>query len=540
MSDQGNAPVPVKRALLSVSDKSGLVGFARALADMGVELVSTGGTRRALLDAGLRVRAVEDLTGFPEMMDGRVKTLHPAIHGGILAVRSDPAHAESMRAHGIEAIDLVVVNLYPFERTVSRPGATRDEAVEQIDIGGPSLVRGAAKNHAFVAVVTDPAQYGEVLEDLRENAGATTAGLRARLAAAAFARTAAYDACIAAFLAGDSDDSATPTRLSIDWPRVRALRYGENPHQHGAVYRDPAWDGPSIASAEPIHGKALSYNNINDASAALALAVDLARVRPEWAAASVIKHANPCGAAVALSARDAVDLALAGDPLAAYGGIVAVATPGDAPLDEPTADRLAQKGVFLEVIVAPSFSDGAARRLQEKSASVRLIAVGGLRRAWHGSSLVVRTVMGGALAQTPDDAPIDPTAWEHRAGPRVSAERLRDAAVVWTVARQLSSNAVAIGGSDGAGVRLFGAGAGQMDRVTSCRLATEKAGERCRGAIAASDAFFPFADGPEILIRAGVKIVVHPGGSKRDQDTLDLCERHGVTCLTTGVRHFRH
>jgi len=529
----------VKRALLSVSDKSGLVEFARALASMGVELVSTGGTQRALADAGLRVRGVEELTGFPEMMDGRVKTLHPKVHGGILAVRSDAAHAKSMREHGIEPIDLVVVNLYPFEKTVAREGVARDEAIEQIDIGGPSLVRGAAKNHAFVAVVTDPAQYGAVLDDLRANGGATSVGVRERLAAAAFARTAAYDAAIAAYMAGEPG-SGLPERLSIDWPRVQALRYGENPHQQAAVYRDPAWRGPSVASAEPIHGKALSYNNLNDASAALALAMDLARTRPGWAGASVIKHANPCGAAVAPTALESVDLALAGDPVAAYGGIVAVATPNDEPLDEATAERLAQKGVFLEVILAPSFSEAGAKRLREKSANVRLLPVGSLRGAGGASGLVVRTIMGGALAQTADDAPVDPVKWEHAAGPLASESRLRDAAAVWAVARQLSSNAIAIGGADGGGVRLFGAGAGQMDRVTACRLATEKAGQRATGAIAASDAFFPFADGPEILIQAGVTLIVHPGGSKRDQDTIDLCERHGVTCITTGIRHFRH
>ncbi len=556
MSEPSHGLVPVRRALLSVSDKGGLVEFARALATMGVELVSTGGSARALTDAGIAVRSVEDLTGFPEMMDGRVKTLHPRVHGGILAVRTDPAHTRSMREHGIEPIDLVCVNLYPFEATVARPGVSREEAIENIDIGGPSLIRGAAKNHAFVCVVTDPAQYARVVDELRAHAGATTPALREALAGEAFARTASYDGAIAAHLAGPAaDGDEAPSVLALAWPRVRTLRYGENPHQHAAVYRDPAWRGPSIASAEPLHGKELSYNNLNDASAALSLAMDLARGRPGWTGAAVVKHANPCGASVAPGAREAVALAMAGDPVAAYGGIVAVCTPGGAALEETDVAALTEKGVFLEVIVAPGYAPGALARLKEKSANVRLLAVGAPANAPDRSPWSVRTILGGALAQSADDAPVQPGQWQHRAGPAPDEERRRDAGALWTMVRALSSNAVAIGGRDGGGdapprgrgappggrgVRLFGAGAGQMDRVTSCRLATEKAGALARGAIGVSDAFFPFSDGPEILIRAGVTTIVHTGGSKRDQDTFDLCDRHGVTVLTTGVRHFRH
>ncbi len=535
--------VRIRRALLSVSDKRGVVELARALSGMGVELISTGGTAKALAAAGLRVTTVEEVTGFPEMMDGRVKTLHPMVHGGLLAVRDEKSHTEAMSAHGIGGIDLLCVNLYPFEQTIAREGVTRPEAVEQIDIGGPAMVRSAAKNHEWVAVVTDPSQYDALLEEMSAHGGATTRGLRRTLAGAAFARTSAYDAAITNYLSAGSEGGGFPVSLRVAMERRSVLRYGENPHQRAALYAAGALRGASVVNAEQLHGKELSYNNINDAAAALELVRDLASAHANESASCVIKHANPCGAAVAADVRTAADLAMAGDPVAAYGGILAVSRV----VDIPTADRLCQPGAFLEVILAPGFEPGALERLRDRWANVRLLAVGEIEPARAGA-VVMRSIAGGMLVQDRDAALPDVKTWTHSAGPRADEATLRAASAVWVMCKHLASNAIVIGGADGAsggaggagGVRMFGAGAGQMDRVGACKVAVSKAGALARGAIAASDAFFPFADGPEVLIKAGVGVIVHPGGSKRDAETFDLCDKHGVTCLTTGVRHFRH
>lgn len=522
--------VPVRRALLSVSDKAGIVELAHALASSGCELISTGGTARTLTEAGLDVTPIDRVTDFPEMMDGRVKTLHPRVHGALLARRDVAEHMAQAEEHGIRPIDLVCVNLYPFEETVAREGVTEAEAIEQIDIGGPSMIRSAAKNFASVAVLTDPAQYAAVAADLAEHGG-TTLATRRSLSNAAYARTGAYDQAIAAYMSGGGDT------LAVNAPRVQELRYGENPHQSAAVFKDPSYTGASVVSAEQLHGKALSYNNLNDAAATLEAARSLAALqmtgRPVGAA--VVKHTNPCGAAAAGSAFDAVNAAMAGDPLAAYGGILAVT----APVDLSTAQRLCEDGVFLEVLIAPSFEADALDALQSRWKNLRLLAVGDVLRA--GDARELRSIPGGFLAQSRDRQHPAASDWTHAAGPKPAADLLAAAAAMETVVRALSSNAVCIGGPDASGaVSLAGAGAGQMDRVASCRIAVEKAGGRAQGGVAASDAFFPFADGPELLIDAGVKLIVHPGGSKRDQDTLDLCEKHGVTCMTTGVRHFRH
>ena len=559
--------VKVRRALVSVSDKSGLVEFARALSGAGVEIVSTGGTAAALARAGVACTPIEAVTGFPEMMDGRVKTLHPRVHGGLLAVRDDPAHVASMREHGIEAIDLVCVNLYPFEATVAREGIAEHEAVEQIDIGGPSMVRSAAKNHASVAVVTDPAQYARVIEEMGRHGGATTLALRRALAHAAFARTAAYDAAIARWMgsngfgegAGETGGSPADAGAGAAFPRAVALRleladelrYGENPHQRGAVYADPAARGPSVVRARVLHGKALSYNNLLDAGAALELVQDLAAqaVRGGGApgagsargacACAVIKHTNPCGAAVGASVLDSFERAWAGDPLAAFGGIVAFSRDVDA----ATAEAMAAGERFLEVVIAPGYEPAALAALQARWKNARLLATGPLGEPQPGLSW--RSVPGGMLAQDRDVHPIDASRFVHAAGPAPGAGMLRDAGMLFTVAKHLKSNAVCIG----AGGALWGAGAGQMDRVASCRNAVEKARARLAAAgaaaggempVAASDAFFPFADGPTLLVDAGVRCIVHPGGSKRDQDTFDLCNARGVTCLLAGTRHFRH
>lgn len=514
-----------------MSDKAGVAEFARVLVSHGVELVSTGGTAAVLRDASLPVRDVSDLTGFPEMLDGRVKTLHPLVHGGILGVEEISDHAKAMSEHGIVPIDLVCIDLYPFEKTIAKQGVTLEEAIEQIDIGGPAMVRSAAKNHDRVTIVTSPAQYATVLDELGEHSG-TTSALRARLAAAAFARTSAYDAAITNYLTAQK--GSLPDRLSLRLERAGELRYGENPQQPAAVYRDASYHGPTVVGIEPLHGKALSYNNLADASAALELVLDLARTT-DAVGATVMKHANPCGAASASTAEAAVGLALAGDPIAAFGGIVACSHT----IDMHAAERLSAKELFLEVIVAPAFEEAALERLRSRWKNTRLLAVddaGG-----HGrDGVMVRTLPGGALAQQIDAMRPDPESWTLAAGPRPSGEVLSACAALVCVSRALTSNAVAVGGLADGGAALYGAGAGQMDRLTSCRLAVEKAGERARGSIAASDGFFPFADGPQILIDAGVTTIVQPGGSRRDEETIELCERAGVSLLLTGVRHFRH
>jgi phosphoribosylaminoimidazolecarboxamide formyltransferase/IMP cyclohydrolase len=536
--------VPIRRALISVSDKRGLVDLARALASAGVEIISTGGTAAVIAKEGIPVTPIDSVTGFPEIMDGRVKTLHPKVHGGLLAVRDNADHVAAMERHGIRPIDLVCVNLYPFEATVARPGVTREEAIENIDIGGPSMIRSAAKNHRSVVVLTDPDQYAGLIEELRANRGETTLALRERLAAAAYARTCEYDRAIAGYLGGATagDAGAVPASKALRLIRVETLRYGENPHQRAGLYRvegDAADRAGSLATAKKLHGKELSYNNINDATAALELVRQLGQIDPDRVGACVVKHMNPCGASVARSAFDAVCEAIAGDPLAAYGGILAI----NRTLDAAAARRLCEKDIFMEVVAAPAFDADAAEMLKARWANLRMLETGPLAPLAAGE-MEWRSLPGpggGWLAQERDVHLVAPGSYEHRAGPAPTNESLAAARVLEAVCRSLLSNAVCLGGaSETGGVRLYGAGAGQMDRLTSCRLACEKAGAKSAGAVAYSDAFFPFPDGPAMLIDAGVRTIVHPGGSKRDQETFDLCNARGVTCLLSGVRHFRH
>ena len=544
-----NAPIRIRRALLSVSDKTDLVPFARALAELGVEIVSTGGTAAALQAAKVPVIPIEQLTGFPEIMDGRVKTLHPAVHGGLLHRRDEPKHVEQARIHHIPAIDLVCVNLYPFERTIRKEGVSHEEAIENIDIGGPSMLRSAAKNHAFVTVVTSADQYDRLVAEMKGSEGCTSIELRREFAAAAFSRTAEYDAAIAAWM-GDAmrvsaggppahgehaGDAIFPDLLRLSYVASQELRYGENPHQRALVYRDPGSNEPSVITAELLAGKPLSYNNLLDAAAALEIVQDLRDLFPGATAATVVKHTNPCGAAVASHPRDAFERAYAGDPLAAYGGIVAMS--GE--IDETTAAAIVAGEKFLEVVVAPRFTREPVKLLSDRWKNARLLATGSLRPV-PARALAFRSIPGGLLAQERDVKPTLEEELAHAAGPEPSAAVRADAVFLMTIAKHLKSNAVCVG-SD---LQLLGAGAGQMDRVASCRNAIEKAGRRLAAAekpvIAASDAFFPFNDGPRLLIDAGVTCLVHPGGSKRDQDTFDLCRERGVTCLLTGVRHFRH
>ena len=517
----------LKRALLSVSDKSGLIELARTLARYGTELVSTGGTARSLREAGLAVTEVSDYTAFPEMLDGRVKTLHPKVHGGILARRDVPAHVQALSEHGIAPIDLVVVNLYPFARTIARPGATLDEAIEHIDIGGPALVRSAAKNYRDVAVVTDPADYARVLQELDATQGAVGLELRFALARKAFAHTAVYDSAIANYL-GALDENGRPGRfpeqLNLNFARVQQLRYGENPHQNAAFYRELGSASGLIAGARQIQGKELSYNNIADADAAWECVKSFERP-----ACVIVKHANPCGVALAESLAAAYRKAFATDPTSAFGGIIAV----NRALDAATAEALTAQ--FVEVLIAPQVSEAAAALLARKP-NVRVLETGAERgrNAWD-----CKRVGGGLLVQDPDHAQV--AAAEMRCVTRRApdAAELADLVFAWRVAKFVKSNAIVYCGS---GCTL-GVGAGQMSRVDSARIAAMKAqnaGHSLAGSVVASDAFFPFRDGIDVLAAAGARAVVQPGGSLRDDEVIAAADEHGIAMVLTGVRHFRH
>ncbi|MSP82508.1 MAG: bifunctional phosphoribosylaminoimidazolecarboxamide formyltransferase/IMP cyclohydrolase [Alphaproteobacteria bacterium] len=520
--------VSIRRALLSVSDKTGLVEFARGLARFGAALVSTGGTAVALRDAGLAVDEVADLTGFPEMLDGRVKTLHPKIHGGILGRRDDPAHAAQMAEHGIEPIDLVCVNLYPFEATLAQ-GADFATCVENIDIGGPALIRSAAKNHAAVTVVVDGRDYAPILAELAAHGG-TTAATRARLAAAAFARTAAYDATIAGWFR-DLDPAAWPVRFALAGELRQALRYGENPHQRAALYAGGGARA-GVAGARQLQGKELSYNNILDTDAAYEAVAEF-----DQPACVIVKHGNPCGVARAPTLAEAYARALAGDPISAFGGVVAVNRPVDAALAEAIAK------VFTEVLIAPAVAPEAHALLARKS-DLRLLDAGAL--PCDTASLVVRGVAGGFLVQSRDGGAIAATDLRvvTRRGP--TAAEIADLLFAWRVCKHVKSNAIVFV-RNGATV---GIGAGQMSRVDAARIATWKADEvaraagettrRTAGAVAASDAFFPFADGLIACAEAGVSAVIQPGGSKRDPEVIAEADARGLAMVFTGRRHFRH
>ncbi len=525
--------IAIRRAVLSVSDKTDLIPFARGLVEFGIEIISTGGTARKLDEAGIAVTPIDQITGFPEMMGGRVKTLHPNVHGALLARRDDQSHLDALATHGISPIDLLCVNLYPFEQTVRQPDIAEDQAIEQIDIGGPSMLRSAAKNHQFVTVVTNPSQYDRVINELRAHEGHTTLTLRRDLAAAAFTRTAEYDTAIASWMCSRQSGDF-PQTLRLTYAHVSELRYGENPHQHAALYSNPSSGDPTITRANILHGKPLSYNNILDASAVVEFTRDLAASFRDQHCAAIVKHTNPCGGAVADSPVDAVNRACAGDPLAAFGGIAAINTE----VDDALAHAICQGKKFLEVIIAPSFSDSAIATLGERWANVRLLALGSFDRS-DRRKVDYRSVPGGMLVQDRDLKLPEPHEWGHAAGPDPTDAMLADAAFAILACKHLKSNAISIA-ADG---QLLGIGSGQVDRVTACRLATEKAAARIgefAAPVAGSDAFFPFNDGPQHLIDAGVTCIVHPGGSKRDADTLKLCDKHGVTCLITRTRHFKH
>jgi phosphoribosylaminoimidazolecarboxamide formyltransferase/IMP cyclohydrolase len=516
----------IKQALLSVSDKTGLVEFARGLAGFGVALISTGGTAKLLRDAGLKVTEVADHTGFPEMLDGRVKTLHPRVHGGILARRDAPGHVAALAQAGIPTIDLVVVNLYPFSATVAKPGCTLAEAIENIDIGGPAMVRSAAKNYEHVAVVTDPADYGPVLKEMAAG-GALAAGTRFKLAQKAFSHTAQYDGAISNYLTALETDGTRdrfPLRLNLQFERVQPMRYGENPHQEAAFYRDLQPAPGSLGAYRQGQGKELSYNNIADADAAWECVKSF-----NDPACVIVKHANPCGVAVAASLAEAYRKAFATDPTSAFGGIIAF----NRELDAPTAQTVAQQ--FVEVVIAPAVTREAAQVLAGKS-NVRVLEV---PLAAGANAYDFKRVGGGLLVQTPDTAAVSAAGLKIVTRVKPTEAQIADLLFAWRVARFVKSNAIVFCG----GGQTLGVGAGQMSRVDSVRIAAikaENAGLTLKGSVVASDAFFPFRDGVDVVARSGAIAIIQPGGSLRDEEVIAAADEHGIAMVFTGFRHFRH
>jgi phosphoribosylaminoimidazolecarboxamide formyltransferase/IMP cyclohydrolase len=528
-----NHPRRITRALLSVSDKAGLVDCAMALASFGIELVSTGGTAKVLKDTGLKVVDVAELTGFPEMMDGRVKSLHPKVHAGLLAVRGNNEHAASMERHGIKPIDLLVVNLYPFEATVAK-GASFYDCIENIDIGGPAMIRAAAKNHADVTVVVEPSDYDKVLAELTLHNGMTTLDLRQKLAAKAYARTAAYDAAISNWFAETLQDNA-PDYRAFGGKLAEALRYGENPHQTAAFYRAPV-ERFGVASSRQLQGKQLSYNNINDTDAAYECVAEFDPRRTP--ACVIVKHANPCGVAEGANLLDAYRKALACDPTSAFGGIVAL----NGKLDAEAAKAITE--IFTEVIIAPDASDEAIKIIAAKK-NLRLLLAGGLPDP-RASGLTVKSVAGGLLVQSRDNAVVDEMALKTVSKRAPTENELADLRFAFRVAKHVKSNTIVYA----KGLATVGIGAGQMSRVDSARIAARKAEDAAKeaklpkpltkGSVVASDAFFPFADGLLVAIEAGATAVIQPGGSVRDDDVINAADAHNVAMVFTGVRHFRH
>jgi phosphoribosylaminoimidazolecarboxamide formyltransferase/IMP cyclohydrolase len=513
--------VQVRRALLSVSDKRGIIEFARGLVGLGVEIVSTGGTATTLESAGLAIRSVEDFTGFPEIMDGRVKTLHPRLYAGLLAVRSDQAHVDAAEEHDIEFVDLVCANLYPFERSVARR-LPEQEIIENIDIGGPTMIRAAAKNHAFAAVVTSPESYDAVLDELRSSDGKLSNPTRESLAAEAFAYTARYDTAVARWFAEKSEDF--PPLHVRAYEKVADLPYGENPHQRAAYYAQVGARMHVLSQVQQHHGKQLSFNNVLDLDAARSLVREF-----EEPACVIVKHNNPCGVALGSSAVDAYERAYATDPLSAFGGIIAF----NRPVDEPTAQRLSEQ--FVEVVFAPAYDDAAMEILTRKP-SIRILQDNERRNALVAEP-DIKQVMGGLLVQDHDIENLDRTEMEVATGVEPRDSEWRDLLFAWRVCKHVRSNAIVLA-RDGATV---GIGAGQMSRVDAVRLAVDKSRvESLQGAVLASDAFFPFSDGPEIAIGAGITAIIQPGGSRNDPDVREAADKAGVAMVFTSRRHFRH
>ncbi len=524
----------VRRALISVHDKTGVVEFARGLHALGVEILSTGGTAKLLRDSGVPVVDVAEVTGFPEMLDGRVKTLHPKVHGGILARRDLPEHAAALDKHGIRPIDLVAVTLYPFEKTVDRPDVMLEDAIENIDVGGPSMIRGAAKNHAHVAVLTDTEQYAPVLDELRRADGALSSGTRFRLAFEAFRRTAQYDAAIATYLRepGASGRPAVagadfPERLPVEGVLAQTLRYGENPHQTAAFYR-PAAGALGLSAATQLHGPELSYNNLLDWSAALGLLLEF-----DDPAAVVIKHTNPCGVALGQSPGEAARKAKACDPVSIYGGIVGL----NRTVDLEVVKELS--GILLEILFAPAYEPDALEEIRRTKKKCRVFQLPCTRRDYPARLHEVRSVLGGVLLQEADLADLDPAALKVVSRRAPTDAELRGLRFAWRVAKHAKSNAIVLATAD----HVVGVGAGQMNRVDSARLAVMRARElglETKGSVCASDAFFPFRDGLDAVAAAGATAVIHPGGSLRDEEVVRAADLHAMAMVVCGIRHFKH
>jgi len=517
--------VKIARALVSVTDKTGIVEFARTLAEeFGVEIVSTGGTAKVLSEAGVPVRPIDDLTGFPEMMDGRVKTLHPKVHGGLLARRDDPSHMAAAEEHGIGMIDMVVVNLYAFEKTVAKPEVTEEEAIENIDIGGPSMLRSAAKNFASVAVVTDPASYDAIIEEMREHDGATLLETRRTLATEVFRLTSVYDSAIWMYLT-EYKKTPFPEEVRFRLEKVQDLRYGENPHQEAAFYRSIDAPEHTLARAMQVQGKELSYNNILDTDAAWSAV----REFTEGPACVIVKHANPCGTAIADDIVTAYERAHEGDPVSAFGGVMAFnrKVPGE------LIEAVYANEQFVEVMIAPGYEPQALELLADKP-NVRVLDTGGMRQGDRQTES--RAVEGGMLVQTSDSVSEDPEGFTVATKREPTTSEREQLLFAWRVAKSVRSNAILLAKD----FMSVGVGAGQMSRVDSAKIAVEKAGERAKGAVAASDAFMPFPDALEVCAKAGVTAVIQPGGSVRDEEVIALADEYGIAMLFTGHRHFRH
>ncbi len=509
-----------KRALLSVSNKSNLVPFAEGLGKLGYELISTGGTLRALQDAGLPAKGVSEITNFDEILDGRVKTLHPYIHAGLLARRDQESHVKQLQERDIAPIDVVVVNLYPFKETIAKEDVTEEDAIENIDIGGPTMLRSASKNFRDVTVVVDPSDYDAVLENLGNNGG--TVEFRKQLAAKVFRHTANYDAMIANYFVTITDEE-DPETFTQTFEKVQSLRYGENPHQQAAFYKEGNVKGASIANAKQLHGKELSYNNIQDANAALEVVLEF----PERPAAVAVKHMNPCGVGVGDTISDAFQKAYAADPVSIFGGIVAL----NHEVDEATANQL--KEIFLEIVIAPSFSEKAFEILTVKK-NIRLLETP--MQVNEDDTKKVVSVIGGLLVQDRDNGKVLAEDIEVATDRKPDAEEIDELLFAWKVVKHVKSNAIVVAKGD----QTLGVGAGQMNRVGAAGIAFEQAGEKAQGAVMASDAFFPMPDTVENAAKAGIKAIIQPGGSKRDQDSIDECNKHGIAMVFTKMRHFKH
>lgn len=522
-----NDKVKIKRALISVSDKTGLVEFARVLAEYGVELISTGGTSKALKDAGLKVLDVSEVTGFPEMLDGRVKTLHPVVHGGLLSLRDNPEHMKTIQEHNINPIDLVCVNLYPFEATIAKPNVELHEAIENIDIGGPSMIRSASKNYRSVAVVTSPTRYADVILEMREHDGATTFKLRQELAIEAFGNTARYDSMIHEYLHRKLSTKPWPEVFTLSGVKLQEMRYGENPHQGAAFYRERTNSLPTIANGRQLQGKELSYNNIMDADAALALVKEF--IDP---AAVIIKHTNPCGAAIGVDSQEAFLKAFEADPLSAFGGIVAL----NRSVDEPTAKLILEKLGFFEMMLAPAY-DKAALRLFESKKNLRVLSVEGLGAATETvPGYHVRRVEGGFLAQEFDQDAEDKGVYKIATAQEPDPKLLKDMETAWKVVKHVKSNAIVLVKN---GVTV-GVGAGQMNRVGSLSIAIQQAGDKAKGSVMASDALLPFRDSVDACAKAGIVAIIQTGGSVRDAEVIQAANEHKIPMLFTTYRHFKH